>query len=481
MISIGLSWREAIPCVALSFVIISIPIVLNGIAGSMYHVPFPVLSRSSWGFWGSYIPILSRVILAMFWFGIQTYNGAECVQQMITAIWPSFERFPNHIPASEGITSAALLSFFIFWVIQFPFLLMHPNTLRWLFLAKSIIVPICAIGMLIWAFKETGGGPIFSQKATLHGSARAWAFLASMTSTIGNYATLSVNIADFSRYSRVPHNRQLVQLALPIIFTFLAFIGIAVASATQTLYGGPAIWDPAIIISKWDNRAAKFFAAFAWGLASLGVNISANSVSAANDLTALFPRFVNIRRGQILCAVLGAWALVPWKILESAISFLNFMAAYAVFLGPIAAIMIVDFWIIHKTKLDIVAMYHPQSIYVYSHGVNMRAVVAFIIGVAPNLPGFIQAVNPKINAHGGTFLFDIAWLLGFVLTFVTYWVINLIWPATETILDKAVLPDDVYLHPERDWQTDSNGDMEKEKSHLGMGMTSVHSVHSVSA
>jgi nucleobase:cation symporter-1, NCS1 family len=131
---------------------------------------------------------------------------------------------------------------------------------------------------------------------------------------------------------------------LPIIFTFLAFIGITVASATQQVYGGKAIWDPSVVVSKWDNRAARFFVAFSWAIASLGVNISANSVFAANDLTALFPRYVNIRRGQIICGILGGCVLVPWKILSSALSFLNFMAAYAIFLGPIAAVMIVDFW-----------------------------------------------------------------------------------------------------------------------------------------
>jgi len=312
--------------------------------------------------------------------------------------------------------------------------------------------------MMIWALKVThGGGPIFAQTARLQGSARGWAFMASLTSVIGNYATLSVNIADFSRYSRVPHNRQWVQLSLPIIFTFLAFIGITVASATQVVYGGDAIWDPAVVISKWDNRAARFFAAFSWAVASLGVNISANSISAANDLSALFPRYVNLRRGQVICGILGGWALVPWKILSSALNFLNFMAAYAVFLGPIAAIMIADFWIVHRSRLDIVAMFHPEQRYRYLHGFNLRALIAFVVGVAPSLPGFIQTINPNIDVKGGIFPFDFAWILGFSLSFILYTMISLIWPPSETIISKAILPDDVDMEvfdTERKCETD---------------------------
>lgn len=154
------------------------------------------------------------------------------------------------------------------------------------------------------------------------------------------------------------------------------------------------------LIAHWSSRACRFFAAFSFALAALGVNISANSLSAANDLTALFPRYVNIRRGQLICAVF-AWALVPWKILESAGSFLNFMSAYAIFLGPIAAIMVFDFWYIHRMKYDTLALYQPHSIYRYWEGVNWRAIVAFIVGVAPSLPGFINSINTNIDVGIG--------------------------------------------------------------------------------
>ncbi|KAF2140323.1 uncharacterized protein K452DRAFT_230927 [Aplosporella prunicola CBS 121167] len=444
IIAVGLTWRESLGIVALAFFIISFVIAFNGATGVIHHAPFPVLARASWGFWGSYVAIVSRVILAIFWFAIQTMNGANTVSVMIAgAIWPSFLTLPNHIPEDEGIATNTMISFFIFWLAQIPFLYMHPNSLRWLFMAKSIIVPICFIAILIWAFVSTKGMDIFDQKSTLHGSAYSWAFLANLTSIIGNYATLSVNQADFSRYSRINVKWQILYVPmLPIVFTFISFIGVVASSAGASKYG-EHLWDPMSLIAMWPNRACRFFAAFSFALAALGVNISANSLSAANDLTALFPRFVDIRRGQLLCAVL-CWALVPWKILESAGSFLNFMSAYAVFLGPIASIMLFDFWVIHKRRYDTRALYEPMGIYRYTYGVNWRAVTAFVVGVAPNLPGFINSINSNIDVGVGVHPYQFGWLLGFVATTLVYVTLELVFVPKKTMIERAVLPDEVY-------------------------------------
>ncbi|KAF2826605.1 uracil permease [Ophiobolus disseminans] len=444
IIAIGLTWRESLGIVALAFFIISFVIALNGAIGVIHHAPFPVLARASWGFWGSYIAIISRAILAIFWYAIQNMNGANAVRVMLGAIWPSFLTMKNTIDEEQGIETNTMISFFLFWLFSVPFLCMHPNNLRWLFMAKSIIVPVAWIAILIWAFKSTDGGEMWDQKATIEGSAYSWAFLSSLTSVIGNYATLSVNQADFSRYSRVSVKWQLIYVPfLPLVFTFIAFIGVAATSAGAVKYG-ELNWDPMALVAHWDNRACRFFAAFSFALAALGVNISANSLSAANDLMALFPQYVNIRRGQLICAVV-AWALVPWKILKSAGNFLNFMAAYAVFLGPIAAIMVWDFWFVHGRKYDTLALYQPYGIYKYTGGVNWRAVVAFIVGVVPNLPGFIQSINPNIDVGVGARPYSFGWLLGFVATSLVYVVLS-VWvaPPRETFIDRAVLPDEVY-------------------------------------
>lgn len=197
------------------------------------------------------------------------------------------------------------------------------------------------------------------------------------------------------------------------------------------------------LISHWSSRACRFFAAFSFAVAALGVNISANSLSAANDLTALFPQYVDIRRGQLLCAVL-AWALVPWKILKSAGNFLNFMSAYAVFLGPIAAIMVWDFYWVHQRRYDTLALYQPYGIYRYTYGVNWRAIVAFLVGVAPNMPGFIHSINPAIDVGVGSRPYTFGWLLGFVGTSIVYVGLSAVWKPEETLIEKRVEPDDVY-------------------------------------
>ncbi|KKY30038.1 putative ncs1 allantoate transporter [Diaporthe ampelina] len=443
VIAVGLTWRESIAVVAVSFFIISIVIAFNGATGVIHHTPFPVIARAAWGFWGSYVAIVSRAILATFWFAIQTMNGAYTVRCMIGAIWPSFLTLPSRIPSWQGIDDATLGCFAIFWFAQIPFLLMHPNRLRWLFMAKSVIVPVAWVAILVWALASTRGSDIFDQQASVSGPSYSWAFLASMNSVIGNYATLSVNQADFSRYSRVSVRWQCMYVPLlPAFFTFIAFVGIASASAGGVHYG-VIEWDPIALISHWSNRPARFFAAASFALAALGVNISANSLSAANDFMALFPRFVNLRRGQLLCAIL-CWALVPWKILASAGSFLNFMSAYAIFLGPIAAIMLFDFWVVHKRRYDTLALYDPHSIYRYKGGVNWRAMVAFLVGVTPSLPGFINGINPNINVGVGVHPYQIGWMIGFVGTAAVYTGLSLLLPARETFIDRAVRPDEIY-------------------------------------
>lgn len=243
---------------------------------------------------------------------------------------------------------------------------------------------------------------------------------------------------------------------LPIFFTFISFIGIAASSAGQAHYKLSTIpWDPTVLISHWPNRACRFFGAFSFALASLGVNISANSLSAANDFTALAPELLNIRRGQILCALLS-WCLVPWKILASAGNFLSFMSAYAIFLGPIAAIMLFDFWVVNKRMYDSLALYQPWNP-IYRHtcampclagksvyGVNWRALVAFLVGVAPNLPGLINAVNAEIDVGVGVHPYQFGWLLGFFATAGVYVGLSWLFPALGTRVERAVLPDEVY-------------------------------------
>ncbi|KAH9477024.1 putative permease [Psilocybe cubensis] len=443
MLAIGLSWRQATPAIAVGNIMIAIVMVLNGTIGARLHIAFPVLNRSSFGFWLSYFSVVSRVILAMFWFGVQTFTGSECVYQMLKAIWPSIARVPNHLPESAHITTVGMMCYFLYWLIQFPLMFISPQKIRHFFTIKGIIVPIAWLSILIWSFvKVPARQSLEPLHSSLSGSALSWAWLSALNSALGIYSTLAVNIPDFTRYAKNERAQYVQLFIIPVAFTLIGFTGIAVTSAGEVLYG-EVLWDPLRLIDKWDNRAAAFFASFSFILATLGTNISANSLSAANDMMVLFPNYINIKRGQIICAIIGAWALCPWEILVSAPGFLSFMSGYTVFLGPFAGIMVADYWLLHAGKVDVPAMYDPHGRYRYWNGINWRAAVALLVSITPTLPGLINNINPKIPVGNASFLFNIAWIYGFFCGGGVYLVLSKAFPAHETFMDHAILGEEV--------------------------------------
>lgn len=445
ILAVGLSWREAIPIIVVGTSCVAIPMVLNGAIGAKLHIPFSVAIRASFGYYLAYFCIVSRCVLAMFWLGIQGANGAQCITIMLTAIWPSYANIPNHIPDDQGITTKGMISYFIFWIIQLPLLLIPPTRLRYLFVAKLIAAPITALATMGWCVHKAGGsGDIFALKATVHGSTKAYLWLSCMSSVTGSWSTLACNIPDFSRYARSSKG-QFIQLPfLPIIFTLCAVIGIVSTSATGVIYG-ELLWNPLDIINKWlssghGGRAAAFFAATSWYLAQVGTNITANSISAANDLTVLFPRYVNIERGCVIAAIIGGWVIVPWKILSSAETFLAFMGGYAVFLAPIAGILASDYWLVKKQNIDVPALYNPDGRYRYWNGINWRALIALLTATSPNLPGLGYSIGMQADgtdtvniSQGAKNLYTFDWLFGFTCSIFVYTALSWIFPAKQSL------------------------------------------------
>jgi nucleobase:cation symporter-1, NCS1 family len=444
VIAVGLTWRDAIPIMVVGTSCVAVPMVLNGAIGARLHIPFSVIVRSSFGYYFAYFCIVSRSILAMFWLGIQGANGAQCITLMLTAIWPSYAHIKNHLPSDAGITTQGMISYFLFWIIQLPLLLIPPTRLRYLFMVKLVAAPITAIATLGWIVHKAGGsGDLFNIPAKVSGSARAWLWLNSMSAVTGSWATLACNIPDFSRYARSSKGQYIQLPFLPIIFTACGVLGIITTSASIVVYGEP-LWNPLDIIEHWlgshGGRAAAFFAALSWYIAQVGTNITANSISAANDLTVMFPRYVNIHRGCIIAAIIGGWVIVPWKILDSATTFLAFMGGYAVFLAPIAGIIASDYWLVKKKNVDVPALYDPHGRYRYDAGVNWRAAVAFIVPVAPLLPGLAYSIN-KNGTHvsqGILHLYDFDWLFGFVTSIFLYTTLSYFFPAKESLIEKTI-------------------------------------------
>ncbi|KAK7986998.1 permease [Apiospora saccharicola] len=452
ILSVGLSWREAIPIMMVANLCVAIPMVLNGAMGAKLHVPFSVVTTSSFGYYLRYFCIVSRAVLAMFWFGVQGANGAQCITIMLRAWAPSYNDIPNKLPESAGITSVGMVSYFLFWIIQLPLLLIHPTKLKWVLRIKVISGPAAALATMGWCIHKAGGngsGDIFALKATITGAEYSWLWLSCMSSVTGSWSTLACNIPDFTRYAKAPKG-QFIQLPfLPIAFTLCGVLGIVATSCTK-VFSGEYMWNPLDVLELWlgygaGGRCAAFFVALGWYIAQVGTNITANSISAANDLTVLFPRWVNIQRGCMITAVVGAWVLVPWKILESATTFLAFMGGYAIFLGLMAGIMVADYWLVKKQHIDIPALYDPRGRYTYTAGCNWRAVVAFLVPVAPLLPGLAFSISnnkgPEADVRisdGAKHLYTFNWLFGFVTSLLLYTVLNILLPAKETLLHGTV-------------------------------------------
>lgn len=482
ILSVGLSWRDAIPIIVVGTSCVAIPMVLNGAIGAKLHIPFSVAIRASFGYYFAYFAICSRAVLAMFWLGIQGASGAQCLTIMISAIWPSYANIPNSLPESAGITTKGMVSYFLFWIIQLPLLLIPPTKLRYLFVAKLIAAPITALATMGWCVHKAGGsGQIFALKATVSGSTKAYLWLSCMSSVTGSWSTLACNIPDFSRYARSSKGQYIQLPLLPLIFTACAVIGIVTTSASQVIYG-VTYWNPLDIVSKWlesghGGRAAAFFAATSWYIAQVGTNITANSISAANDLTVLFPRYVNIKRGCVIAAIVGGWVIVPWKILSSAETFLSFMGGYAVFLAPIAGILCADYWLVHKQHIDVPALYDPLGRYNYFHGWNWRALITMLISVGPNLPGLAHSINSNSKiTDGAKNLYTFDWLFGFTTSIFLYTVLSYLFKHSESQIPTTIYGHDLGEAQGSDEESGSGG-VRYEKDFGNVDAVDLHNPH----
>jgi len=460
MVSVGMGWKMALGITVLGNSIMALVITANGRLGSTLHVPFPVLARMSFGYYFAYFAVVSRAVLAIFWLGIQTTTGGQCINALVNAMAPSFRNHPNSLPASADITSAGMICYFVYFCLQIPFLCIPYHRIQWFFAAKAVIAPTVFFAVFASTLHKSGGSISgVSSSTTLTGAALAWAFLGNLNSVLGNYATLGLNISDFSRYAKKYNSQDIQVIVIPFIFTIVGMLGIFTAAASTIAYPelsmGKAIWNPLVIVNSWSaagssgGRAAAAFASLGLLVVTIGINISANSISAANDLVALAPKYINLRRGQILAAFIGGWAFVPWVVLASASKFLSFMAGYTIFLGPLTGILMCDYYLVKQKKVSVPAMYNFESIYRYGSGANWRAAVGFLCGAIPPLPGLINYIEPTITINeGAQHIFSLGYLYSFLSAAVVYYTLSHFFPdhtselpAVETGEDRIVAGD----------------------------------------
>lgn len=400
----GMNWWQAILTIALGNSIVLIPMILNAHAGTKYGVPFPVLARASFGVLGANVPSILRALVACGWFGIQTWIGGAAINALLAV---AFEEWKN-------FTLGPWISFGIFWILNVYFIVKGTESIKWLESLAAPFLLAVGFGLLIWAYNAGGGfGPILGQPSRFQSSEEFWKFFVpSLTGMVGYWATLSLNIPDFTRYAKSQRHQILGQaLGLPTTMTLYSFIGIAVTSATVIIFG-EAIWDPVALLAKFENPLVIFLSMFALTMATLTTNIAANVIAPANSFSNLFPKKISYVSGGLITAVIGI-IMMPWKLLEDYSAYIfGWLVGYSSFLGPIAGVLIADYFVVRKKNLDLKDLYLRRGKYEYKGGYNVAALYALFAGIVVALIGLIIEIF--------RFLYDYAWFVGFAVAFVVY-------------------------------------------------------------
>jgi len=408
MIAGGMSWRQAIFTVFLGNILVLAPMLLNAHAGAKYGIPFPVFARASFGVLGANVPAILRALVACGWFGIQTWIGGEAINAMIVALVPSWRDYP----------AGVWICFAGFWLLHVIVIMRGIRTIKFL---QGITAPFLlgiGVALLAWAVVKAGGfGTMLAAPSKFQTFGEFFHFfIPSLTGVVGFWATVALNIPDFTRYARSQRAQVLGQaLGLPTTMTFYSFIGVAVTSATAIIFG-QAIWDPVQVLARLGNPIAVVIAMLALLLATLNVNVAANLVSPSNDFSNLSPRLISFRIGGLITCVVGVAVFQPWKLLASYSSYIfGWLVGYSGFLGPIAGVMICDYFVVRKKILLVEDLYLRRGFYEFSGGINWRAMAALAAGAGL---AFIGLVVPSLRV-----LYDYAWFVGFGMSFIVYWIL----------------------------------------------------------
>ncbi len=419
----GMNWWQAVLTVCLGNIIVLVPMILNGHPGTKYGVPFPVLSRASFGIHGANVAAVLRGLVACGWFGIQTWIGGAAIYQLLGAIF-------GHGVGGEplpvlGINGLQLGCFLIFWGVQVFIIWRGIDSIKVLETWAAPFLIVMGLALLVWAYlKADGFGPMFAAPSKFApGGPREgefWqVFFPSLTAMVGFWATLSLNIPDFTRYAKSQRDQILGQaIGLPSFMTLFSFIGVAVTSATVVIYG-KAISDPTELLGRMGGGFSIILSLFALSIATLSTNIAANVVSPANAIINLAPAKLSFRTGGMITAGLGI-AMFPWKLLASAGSYIfTWLVGYSALLGSIGGIIIVDYFALRKTELDLEGLYRREGPYWYRGGYNPVAMFALLAGVLPNVPGFLVHVKLLSASVAPAFfqtLYNYAWFVGFFIS-----------------------------------------------------------------
>jgi len=404
LIAGGMNWKQAVGTILLGNLIVLLPMILNAHAGSKYGIPFPVFVRASFGTRGANIPALLRALVACGWFGIQSWLGGQAIFAMLNVLWPQTSNQP-------GVLWVCFLGF---WLLNMIIVWRGVESIRFLQSFSAPFMLVMSLTLLFWMFHKAGAfGPMLAAPSKFQTTGDFLKFFfPSLTAMVGYWATLSLNIPDFTRYAK-NQDAQIVGQAfgLPVAMTLYSFIGIACTSASVTIFGEP-IWSPITLLGRFHQPFVAFLALIALLVATLNVNIGANVVSPSNDFSNLAPQYISFRMGGLITGFLGL-AMMPWKLMSSFGSYIfGWLIGYSGLLGPVAGIMIADYFLLRRTQLDTDSLYRRNGVYEYTSGINPKALIALVAGIFVALIGLVV---PSVR-----FLYDYAWFVGFFVAGATY-------------------------------------------------------------
>ena len=413
LIATGMSWWQALGTIALGNVIVLAPILLNSHPGTKYGIPFPVFARAAYGTTGSNVPALMRALIACGWFGINAWIGGHALQTFFASIYPGWTTL---LGSFNGFATTQWISFLLFWGLNILIIYRGMELVRRLERFAAPFVLVMTAVLVVWAIDAADGlGPIMSSRGTLDAGAFMKVFIPALTATIGFWSTLSLNMPDFTRFGRSQREQAIGQIvALPSTMTVFAAMGIVITSATVIIFKRP-IGDPIELGGMFGNRLIVGIAMFTVVVATLAVNIAANVVSPANDFANAFPRKIDFKRGGLITGLIGI-AMMPWELLANPARYINgWLVGYSGSLGSIAGVLIVDYWVIRKTELDLRSLYVHDGAYRYRNGWNPAALIATGAGAGVALLGaFWEPMRP---------IYDWSWFVGFFLSAGLYWVL----------------------------------------------------------
>ena len=425
LIASGWTWQAAVGAVILGNLVVLVPIALNSHAGTRYGIPFPVLARASFGVLGANVPALLRGLVACGWFGIQTWIGGWAIYELIEVLWPGIATLPRILPAFVGLNTGAFLCFMLFWALNVWIVLRGMDSIKFLEMWGSPFLLAVGVALFVWAAVRAGGiGPMLENPTAGRPDGQtaglSSVFGAGLTSAVAFWGTMALSIPDFSRYARSQRDQVIGQaVGLPATMALFAFIGAAVTNATVVIFG-TRIADPVALLARIGGPLMIMLSMAGLVVATLTTNIAANIVAPANAFSNLAPHKISFKQGAMITAVIGM-LMMPWRLYNDAAAYIfTWLIGYGALLGPVAGIMIVDYFFVRHGELVLNDLYRRHGVYEYARGINWVAIAALAIGVAPSLPGFVSALRgvPETGVFGT--IYNWAWFVGFILSALIY-------------------------------------------------------------